>query len=251
MPEMAAKKRKDSIYVIHEGDREGSFLAYLAGHGSVRFNPVPCRGGNANEIVITGIKHSARDVNVYVFFDEDFESKSSQYTISDEILEGLAVKWNIERNALKGCRYRDLQKLNANLRNPVLIVSSPHSIEGILLRLLGKPLPDLERKTTKELKNMLASFMDNIPLNNEDNDKIQDIDRKISKYSAEITRLKKTEPQNTKSLHFFEGKIKNCKEDKERVKFIRFLGEKLPLPVIIARRDDSHEVDILLKAFGL
>ena len=98
---MAAKTRKDSIYVIYEGDREGAFLEHLAGYSNVRLNFKSCNGGSANQIVTNGIKYSARDVNVYVFFDEDFESKPG-YTISDEALEGLSNSWNIE-NSLQGC----------------------------------------------------------------------------------------------------------------------------------------------------
>ena len=85
---MSAKTRRDSIYVVYEGYREGYFLEHLSGFSTVHLNLVPCNGGNANEIVTKGIRHSARNVNVYVFFDEDFQSKPG-YTISDEALEGL------------------------------------------------------------------------------------------------------------------------------------------------------------------
>jgi len=159
---MAAKTRRDSIYVVYEGYREGYFLEHLARYSNVRFNPQPCNGGSANQIVTNGIKHSARDVNVYVFFDEDFESKPG-YTISDDALEGLKNAWKID-GTLKGCAYRHLQTLNKDLRNPILVVSYPQSIEGFLLRLLGKSLLDLEKKTTQELKNMLASYFDSISL---------------------------------------------------------------------------------------
>ena len=86
---MAAKTRRDSINIMYEGYREGYFLEHLARHSNVRLNPYPCNGGSANQIIIKGIKHSYRNVIVYVFFDEDFESKPG-YTISDETLEGLA-----------------------------------------------------------------------------------------------------------------------------------------------------------------
>jgi len=128
---MAAKTRKNSIYVIYEGDREGAFLEHLAAYSNVRLNLQPCKGGDANQIVTNGIKHSARDIKVYVFFDEDFELKPG-YTISDEALEGLSKSWDIDRNALKKCKYRNLQALNTSFRNPIFIVSYPQSIEGSL-----------------------------------------------------------------------------------------------------------------------
>jgi hypothetical protein len=246
---MAAKTRKDSIYIVYEGFREGYFLEHLEKYSNVRLNPQPCNGGNANQIVINGIKHSARDVNVYVFFDEDFESKPG-YTMSDEALEGLKNAWKIN-DTLKECAYRHLQTLNKDLRNPILVISYPQSIEGFLLRLLGKPLQDLEDKTTQELKHMLASYFDNKTLNNEDKEKMQGYDKKIDKYSDEITKLQKNEPANKKHRQFLEAKKRECGHNKSKVQFMRFLSEQLPLPVIAAKRADILEVDILLKAFGL
>jgi len=246
---MAAKTRRDSIYVMYEGYREGYFLEHLAGYSTVRLNPQPCNGGNANQIVTNGIKHSARDVNVYVFFDEDFESRPG-YTISDEALEGLKNAWKID-HSLKGCAYRNLQTLNKDQRNPILVVSSPQSIEGFLLRLLGIPLQDLEGKTTPQLKNELESHMDTISLNNEDNEELQGYDRKISKYTDEIAKLQQNEPHNKEHRHYLGKKIEGCKRDKNKVRFMRFLSEKMPLSVIAVKRADITEVNILLKAFGL
>jgi len=245
---MAAKTRRDSIYVVHEGYCEGYFLKHLEGCSDVRLNPVHCNGGSANQIVISGIKHSARDVNVYVFFDEDFESKPG--AISDEALEGLEKAWKID-GTLKRCAYRDLQKRNETLRNPILVVSCPQSIEGFLLRLLGKPLRDLEGKTTQDLKHMIAGYSGNMPLNDEDIEKIQNYDKRIIKYSDEITKLQKSEPQDKERQKFLKAKIEECGRNKNGVQFLRFLSEKLPLPVIAAKRADVPEADILLRAFGL
>jgi len=247
---MAAKTRKNSIYVMYEGDREGAFLEHLAAYSEVRLNLQPCNGGSANQIVTNGIKHSARDVNVYVFFDEDFESRPG-YTISNEALEGLSNSWKIDRNVLQGRAYRDLQALNTSSRNPILIVSCPQSIEGFLLRLLGIPLQNLEDKTTLQLKNMLASHLDSTVLCDEDNEKIQHYDTKISKYSDEIARLQQSEPQNKKHRQSLEAKIREYGHYKSKVQFMRFLNDKLPLPVIAAKREDIPEANILLEAFGL
>jgi len=247
---MAAKTRKSSIYVMYEGDRERAFLEHLSSYSNVRLNLQPCNGGSANQIVTNGIKYSARDVNVYVFFDEDFESKPG-YTISDETLEGLSNSWKIDRNVLTGCKYRCLQNFNKDMRNPILIVSYPQSIEGFLLRLLGIPLQDLENKTTQQLKNTLARHLDTTVLCDEDKERMQDYDTKISKYSDEIAMLKLNEPQNNNHRKFLQTKIQGYGQKKNMVRFMRFLNEKLPLPVIAAKRADIPEADILLKAFGL
>jgi hypothetical protein len=247
---MAAKTRKDSIYIMYEGEREGAFLEHLSSYSNVRLNLKPCNGGSANQIVTNGIKYSARDVNVYVFFDEDFESKPV-YTISDETLEGLSNSWKIDRNTLKECAYRDLQTLNTSFRNPILIVSYPQSIEGFLLQLLGIPLQDLKNKTTQQLKHMIASYLDKTLLCDEDNEKLQHYDSMIIKYMNEIEKLQQNEPQNKKHRQSLEAKIKEFKHRKNKVQFMRFLSDKLPLQVIVAKRADIHQMDLLLKAFGL
>ena len=246
---MAAKKRRNSIYVVHEGYWEGYFLEHLAGYSNVRLNTVPCNGGSANEIVYKGTSLSARDVNVYVLFDEDFELKPG-YTISDEALEGLENAWKIE-TTLKGRAYRDLQNLNKAMRNPIIIVSYPKSIEGFLLRLLGIPLQDLEGKTTQHLKNTIKSFLGNVILTNDDNVKILGNKGKIAKYKQEITMLRQSEPQNMKQRQYLEAKTKEFERNINKVKFMRFLNDELPLSKLAAKSVDIKELDILLKAFGL
>ena len=238
---MAAKTRRNSILVVYEGYREGYFLEYLVDHSDVRLNTLFCSGG---------IKHSARDVNVYVFFDEDFQSRSDQI-ITDETLEGLAKAWKLNHDALKGCAYRDLQTLNKDMRNPILIVSYPRSIEGFLLRLLGSPLKDLEGKTSKQLKGILEGFLKSLPLHNEDNKKMQSYNEKIAKYKVEIAKQKQSDPNYRQHLRSLEEKIAEYGRKKNRVVFMRFLNDKLPLSEIAARRADIPEADMLLSAFGL
>ena len=102
-------------------------------HSNVKLNQVFCNGGNSNSIVINGIKHSARDINVYVLFDEDFETKPDQ-KISDDTLEGLAKEWKVDKDSLKKYQYKQLHLLNKNMRNPILIISNPQSLDGLLLR---------------------------------------------------------------------------------------------------------------------
>jgi hypothetical protein len=248
---MSAKTRKNSIYVIYEGYLEGYFLEHLEKYGNVRLNPIFCSGGSSNQIVINAIRHSARDVNVYAFFDEDFETKQDQ-KISGETMEGLAKAWNLNKDVLIGCPYKKLQTLNIGMKNPIIVVSHPQSLEGFLLRLLDSPRKDtLEGKTTKQLKQIIESFLGNIHLNDEDKKKIQLYDKKIDQYRVEISKLKQNEPNYREHLRFLESKIKDCERGKSKVTFMRFLSEKLTLPVILAKRSDIIEIDILLKAFGL
>jgi hypothetical protein len=213
---MAAKTRKDSICVVYEGYWEGYFLEHLTANSStVHLNPVFCSGGSANRIVIKGLRHSAWGVRVYVLFDEDFQS-TPEAAISDETLEGLAGAWMVDKSLIEGRPYRQLQALNNKMRNPILLVSYPQSFDGFLLRLLGKPLQDVEGKTTRQLKSMIAGFLSSITLTDEENEKIRSL------------RL-----------------------NKNKVIFMRFLSEKLPLSALAARRVDLPELDILLTAFGL
>jgi len=269
---MAVKKRRNSIHVVYEGYRERYFLEHLERHSDVRLNWKPSNGGNANQIVINGIKYSARDVSVYVLFDEDFESKPD-HQISVETLEGLEKIWKLERNALTGCRYKQLQSMNKDMRNPIILVSFPQSIEGFLLRLLELPLsprtegslgegsppetPDnsqrdkLDGKTTKQLKQMIDGILGNVQLHKDDVLQMQTYDDKISQYKEEIAKQKQSEPNYREYRRSLEAKIKEYERSKNKVTFMRFLNDKLPLPVIIAKRNDIPEIDILLQAFGL
>jgi hypothetical protein len=248
---MASKKRRNSIYVIYEGYREGYFLEHLESHSDVRLNSQFCSGGNANQIVTNGIKHSARDMNVYVLFDEDFELKPDQ-KISDEALEGLTKAWKLDKDALVECPYTQLQAKNKDMRNPILVVSHPQSIEGFLLRLLDNPQKDTSKsKTTKQLKQMIDSMLGNVQLHNEDVRQIQFYDEKIAKYYEEMAKQKRGELNYQEYRRFLESKIKDCERSKNKVTFMRFLNDKLPLQIINAKRADIPEIDILLKAFGL
>jgi hypothetical protein len=247
---MAAKTRKDSIFVIHEGYREGYLLEHLERHSNVRLKLQSSSGGNSNEIVISGIKHSARDISVYVLFDEDFESNPKQ-RISDETLEGLSKAWKLDKDALIKCPYKQLQVMNTGKRNPILIISHPQSIEGFLLRLLGSQKDRLEGKTTKQLKDIIDSMLGNVQLHNEDVSQIQSYDGKIARYKEEIAKQKQNEPNYRERRQSLEAKIADYERSKNKVTFMRFLSEKLPLPVMAAKRADIPEIEILLNAFGL
>jgi 5S rRNA maturation endonuclease (ribonuclease M5) len=248
---MAAKKRKDSIYIVCEGHEDSYFLEHLEKYSNVRLNMDPNRGGNANQIVIISLKHSDRNVNVYVIFDEDFETKPEQ-KISDETLEGLARAWELDKDNLKRCPYNQLQTLNTKKRNPILLVSHPQSIEGFLLRLLDSPKNSrVNGKTTKQLKLLIGSILGGIQLQGEDVSKIKSYEEKIAQYREELAKQKQSEPNYRERRRSLESKKADYERLKNKVTFMRFLSDKLPLPVMVAKRDDIPEIDILLKAFGL
>jgi hypothetical protein len=248
---MVVKTRRNSIYVIFEGYEEGYFLEHLGMNSDVRLNSQFCNGGSSNQIVINGIKHSARDMSVYVFFDEDFEAKQDQ-RISDETLEGLTRAWKLDKDSLTGIPYKQLQVKNKNMKNPMLIVSHPQSLEGLLLRLLDTPKKDaLEGKTTKQLKQIIDSMLGNVQLNSEDIQQIQYYNEKIAKYREEIAKQRQSDPNYHEHSRSLESKIENFERSKNKVTFMRFLCDKLPLPIIITRRAEIPEIDLLLKAFRL
>lgn len=248
---MAAKTRRNSIYVIFESYEEGYFLEHLGMNSDVRINTQFCSGGSSNQIVINGIKHSARDIRVYVFFDEDFEIKQDQ-KITDETLEGLAKAWNLEKDSLNGTPYKKLQAKNKDMKNPILIVSHPQSLEGLLLRLLDSFNKDaIQGKTTKQLKHIIDSMVGNVQLNSEDVKQIRYYNEKIAKYRDEIAKQKQSDPNYCERSRFLESKIENFERSKNKVTFMRFLCDKLPLPIIITKRAYIPEIDLLLKAFGL
>jgi predicted RNase H-like nuclease (RuvC/YqgF family) len=119
------------------------------------------------------------------------------------------------------------------------------------LRLLSSPLQDLEGKTTEQLKETVAGLLDSVLLNNEDNEKMQSYDKKIVEYNEEIAKQRPSDPNYQERRRYLKEKIEECRRKKNKVIFMRFLSEKLPLLKISAKRTEIPEADILLSAFGL
>jgi hypothetical protein len=117
--------------------------------------------------------------------------------------------------------------------------------------LLGSQKDTLKGKTTKQLKIMIDSMLGNVQLHNEDVSQIQSYDEKIAQYKEGIAKQKQIEPNYRERRRFLESKIEDNERSKNKVTFMRFLSDKLPLPVMIAKRAEIPEIDILLKAFGI
>ena len=239
------KERQNPILVVCEGYEESYLLEYLAENSKVKLNLMPCNGGTADSIVITAIKHSARGCEVYAFFDEDFEQRPNAQ-IADETLESLVRLWGVKTTGLKVRPYGKLQNINKNKKNPILIVSNPNSIEGLILQVYGIPLKTLVGKTTKQLKNDLDSLIDKCVLTEEDKERILFFDEKLSKYGHEMQHASSNEEKR-----HFQSKSNEWNRKKSKVRFMRFLHEFLPIAKISSMRTSVPVIDILLNAFQL
>jgi hypothetical protein len=248
MRRKAVKKRrdkKDSIWIVYEGYRERYLLDYLAQNSNIKLNTKFTSGGTANYIVITAIQYSARGEAVYAFFDEDFEHKPGS-RITDETLEGLAQQWKQDVTNLLNQPYNQLQKQNTDNLNPILIVSNPCSLEGLILRMLGRSVESLRNQKTDLLKNELDRFINGCTLIEEDIEKIHIIDERIKRFKSELQQTSSPEINR-----YFLSKIEEENRNKSRVKFMRFIHQNLPIDKIANIRKCMPEIDILLKAFQI
>lgn len=135
---MAKKKRKKEqiIFVVLEGNREKEFILYLSEvfdpNHNIKIKYHPDFGGCSDAILDRALRSCFYD-RVYVWFDEDSK-------LSKDRINALKKCWNIK--IPERCNDRDLQALNHKMRNPILIVSNPISIEGIIIKLFDKNIPN-------------------------------------------------------------------------------------------------------------
>lgn len=157
------RQRKKSIYVAREGDREEFFLKFLQEifdpEEKINFYFSPEKGGNSNAILDRALK-SFYPIS-YAWFDEDDE-------LDEEHKKELAKRWYLEKDTLKNIADRHLQHHNKKLNSPIIIVSYPYSVEGILIRLFNKNLPNLItpakskgdfEENKKRMKNSVDGFV--------------------------------------------------------------------------------------------
>ncbi len=158
---MGKKKRKIKIsrYISIEGERERKFFNFLCSLYNPKENDINIQtnskitGGTSDSILEQAIKECNNRDKCFAWFDEDVSlSKNTR-----NILNG---KWCCEID--KNTKDKDLQKTyNSELKNPILIVSSPCSVEGLLIRLFGKNIP--ENPTTDKLKNAFDGILGGQP----------------------------------------------------------------------------------------
>lgn len=159
------RQRKINIFIAREGDREEDFLIFL----QEVFDPekkftlhFPSdKGGNSNVILDRALKsfHS----KIYAWFDEDGQ-------LDEEHKEILEERWDTVFQ--KGLKDSALQSYNTKKRNPIVIVSTPMSVEGIIIRLFDHKIPKLIEpviskedfeENKKRMKSSVKGFMGNSP----------------------------------------------------------------------------------------
>lgn len=159
------RQRKINIFIAREGDREEFFLNYLQElfdpEKKITLHFPDDKGGNSNVILDRALK-SFYSKN-YALFDEDGE-------LDEEHKQILEERWNVTfPEDIKDCELQFYN--NTNMRDPIVIVSTPMSIEGILIRLFDKNIPTLIEPITckedfkenkKRMKSSVKGFMGNL-----------------------------------------------------------------------------------------
>ena len=157
------RKRKINIFIAREGKREEIFINYLQTifdpENKITLHFPMEKGGNSNAILDRALKSFYS--KVYAWFDEDDE-------LNDERKKILEKRWNI--TFPKNIKDRNLQSYNNEMKNPIVIVSTPLSVEGILIRLFDFNLPTLIspvlskedfEENKKRMKTSVKGFMGN------------------------------------------------------------------------------------------
>lgn len=244
------KKKRNSIVVVHEGYSEGYFIEHISQFSPMHINLQPCYGDSAAHVLNTAFKRSDCGLRVIAFFDEDFEL-IQQHKIEEEALNSLTKRWGLEPDSLVGVPYRELQDYNIKHRNPVLAVSWPKSIEGLILCLVGTPEAEIKGKATATLKEKLSDLLTETVLSPEDEETITFYDNKIKKYNDAIEALAKDATNYKELLKSYNAKKQELGTKRNAVIFKRFLMTKVDLNVLQAKRNGIKMLDTLLKELGI
>ena len=157
-----SRNRKTVIYIAQEGHREENFLNFLQElfdpekRLTLKFSQE--KGGTSNAILDRAIKKPFYK-KIYAWFDEDDK-------LDNEHRRKLEICWGVKlENTVKDA---DIQKMNIKNKNPIVIVSTPYSAEGILIRLFNKKIPKLIspvnsdddfEENKKRMKSAVKGFM--------------------------------------------------------------------------------------------
>ena len=161
------RNRKPTVFIAREGDREELFLCYLKKlfdpEDKITLKFPPEKGGNSNAILDRAL-HSVHS-NSYAWFDEDDE-------LDDEHKEELKKRWHLSEDFPKNVRDFELQSYNEKMCSPIVVVSTPLSVEGILIRLFNKKISILKEPVKSEenleenkrrMKSSLSGVYGNVP----------------------------------------------------------------------------------------
>jgi hypothetical protein len=123
------RKQKQTVYVSLEGKRERAFFDFLKDlykpcENNINITPDKRTGGSSDTILTHALNKIHNQDKVFALFDEDV-------ALSEEIREKLAKAWCVEGGFASDVKDKDLQAAyNANMRNPILIVSFPCAFDG-------------------------------------------------------------------------------------------------------------------------
>ena len=109
-------------------------------------------GGTSNAILDRALKAPGYD-KIYAWFDEDDKLDTSRKC-------ELGERWRVDIDS--DVQDKELQDLNTENRKPIVIVSNPLSIEGLLIRLLEHKIPNFkepifDENNLEENKKMIKS----------------------------------------------------------------------------------------------
>lgn len=138
------KERQKTTFIAIEGEREEIFLSFIKEvfdkQNKIKIKQHPDLGGTSNAILDRAIKNCFYP-KVYAWFDED-------NLLTKDRKEILAKYWNV--NIPNNIKDRDLQQCNIKNKNPILIVSNPLSVEGIIIQLFEKKFPKFKEPLLSE-----------------------------------------------------------------------------------------------------
>ncbi len=159
------RNRNIIIFISQEGEREEIFLKYLQElfdpemKITLKFSQET--GGNSNKILLRAFRNIYYN-KVYAWFDEDD-------ALDNEHKKMLKKYWGVKFPST--IKDSELQSYNNKMKKPIIIVSTPYSVEGILIRLFEKNLPSLIEpvnskvdfeENKKRMKSSVKGFMGNL-----------------------------------------------------------------------------------------
>lgn len=139
------RNRKTTVYAVMEGKRERIFLDYLIElynpkSNNINITPSPIAGGSPEHLINDALKN-LNYKKVFVWLDADTPIDDRDPL---NIYSKLEKTWNLKNEIDRNTPIEELQeKYNSQMRNPILIVSTPLSVEGVIIRLFDKKIPEM------------------------------------------------------------------------------------------------------------
>lgn len=169
MTRKKSKRRKayKTIFIACEGCREHEFLTYIKDlfyeelqERNIRIEIDDKKnnafGGTPEKRLSTALKNESKYNIVIAWLDDDVQIEDAR------IHRRLEQSWCVGRIS-DNISLDELKKLNINNRNPIIILAQPLSIESVIIRILGKDIPNLDeslsaKSKVNKLKNSLSGI---------------------------------------------------------------------------------------------